>query len=65
MSDKNLHWAVAAGMIRRGGHAKRGTRIVPENIDGTVYQQRESNKRAWGTSYTAIEIAAAKNFGGL
>ena len=48
MSEKNLHWAVAAELIRRGGHKNRPTRITPENVDGMVDQLRESNQRVRG-----------------
>ena len=48
MGDKNLHWAVSADMIRRGGHVKRESRIAPENIDGAIDQLRGSNKRTHG-----------------
>ena len=46
MGAKNLHWAVTAEMIRRGGHAKRSTRVMPENIDGAVGQLRERETSA-------------------
>ena len=48
MSDKNSHRTVASETIRRGGRAKRATRIMPENIDGAVDQLRERNKRTNG-----------------
>ena len=48
MSEKNLHWAVAAELIRRGGHKNRPTRITPGNVDGMVDQLPESNQRVHG-----------------
>ena len=48
MSENNLHWAVAAELIRRGGHKNRPTRITPGNVDGMVDQLRESNHRVRG-----------------
>ena len=48
MSDKNLHCAVLAELVRRGGHVKREYRIAPGNIDGAIDQLRESNKRTHG-----------------
>ena len=36
MSAKNLHWAIAAELIRRGGRRIRPSRIAPENVDGMV-----------------------------
>lgn len=48
MSGKNLHSAVTAELIRRGGNKKRPARVSPENIDGVVDQLRETNQRAHG-----------------
>ena len=47
-SDKNLHWAFASEMVRRGGHAVRDSRISPGNIDGAIDQLRGSDKRTHG-----------------
>ena len=34
MSDeKNVHWALAARLVRRGGHTNRTARAIPGNID--------------------------------
>ena len=48
MSEKNIHWAASAELIRRGGRKNRPTRIDPENVDGVVDQLRESNHRVRG-----------------
>ena len=46
--EKNLHWAVAAELIRRGWRKNRNTRILPEHVDGMVAQLRETNQRVHG-----------------
>ena len=48
MSGENLHWEVAAELIRRGGRKSRPTRITPVNVDGMVDQLPESNQRVHG-----------------
>lgn len=48
MSKKNLHWAVAAELTRRGGRRSRSARILPENFDGVVAQLRDTNQRIRG-----------------
>ena len=48
MSEKNLHWEIAAELIRRGGRKNRQSMIAPENADGMADQLRDSNQKAHG-----------------
>lgn len=70
MGEKNLHWAVAAELIRRGGHRNRPTRIATENVDGMVDHLRGPNQRVrgkqplvttkawWGKTAGSVKITA-------